>query len=245
MRVLMVISYDGTNYNGWQKQDNALGIEEVLNQHLSDLFQSPIEIIGASRTDSGVHALCNIAVFDVETKMEATRVASALNQRLPQDIRIMHSEQVEDDFHPRYCQCEKTYEYSIYNRSINNPIGRQYSYFVYFNLDIDEMKRAASYLIGEHDFASFCSARSQVKTTTRTVHEISIEREGDYILIRIRGNGFLYNMVRIIVGTLLQIGRGKRRADEMLDILNACDRAKAGPTAPAHGLTLVDISYLE
>lgn len=244
-RVRLIISYDGTNYCGWQVQINGITVEEIINRELSNLLGEEITVIGASRTDSGVHAIGNVAVFDTETKIPAEKISFALNQRLPDDIRIQKSEEVSADFHPRYCDSTKTYEYKILNRKFPDPLNRLYTYFVYMPLDVKKMKMAAEYLVGEHDFASFCSAGSQVKTTTRIIYALDITKERDMINIRISGNGFLYNMVRIIVGTLLKVGLGVYPPEHVKEILEAKDRYQAGPKAPARGLTLVGIEYKE
>lgn len=242
-RVKLTVAYDGTNYCGWQVQPNGITVQEVLNQCLSELTGENIETIGASRTDAGVHALGNVAVFDTEMRMPGDKFSFALNQRLPEDIRIQKSEEVDADFHPRYVKSQKTYEYRILNCRFPIPTERFYSHFTYIPLDVDKMKEAASYLIGEHDFKSFCGTGAQVKTTVRTVKEIQIEKSGDRITIRITGEGFLYNMVRIIAGTLMDIGGGLYPPEKMKEILEAKDRKKAGPTAPARGLTLMKIQY--
>lgn len=239
----MIISYDGTNYCGWQIQINGITVEEVINRELSSLLGEKIAVIGASRTDSGVHAIGNVAVFDTETRIPAEKISFALNQRLPDDIRIQKSEEVAEDFHPRYCNSTKTYEYKILNRNFPDPLNRLYTHFVYMPLNVEKMKEAADYIVGEHDFASFCSAGSQVKTTTRTVYTLDVTKENDIINIRISGNGFLYNMVRIIVGTLLKVGLGVYPPEHVKEIIEAKDRYQAGPKAPAKGLTLVGIEY--
>lgn len=244
-RVRLVISYDGTNYCGWQVQANGITVEEIINRELSNLLGETIAVIGASRTDSGVHAIGNVAVFDTETKIPPEKISFALNQRLPEDIRIQKSEEVSADFHPRYCDSTKTYEYKILNRRFPDPLNRLYTYFVYMPLDIEKMQKAASFFVGEHDFTSFCSAGSQVKTTIRTVYRLDITKEKDIISIQISGNGFLYNMVRIIVGTLIKVGLGIYPPEHVKGILEAKDRYKAGPKAPARGLTLVGIEYNE
>lgn len=242
-RVKLTVAYDGTNYCGWQVQPNGITVQEVLNQCLSEFTGENIETIGASRTDAGVHALGNVAIFDTEMRMPGDKFSFALNQRLPEDIRIQKSEEVDADFHPRYVKSQKTYEYRILNCRFPIPTERFYSHFTYIPLDVDKMKEAASYLIGEHDFKSFCGTGAQVKTTVRTVKEIQIEKSGDRITIRITGEGFLYNMVRIIAGTLMDIGGGLYPPEKMKEILEAKDRKKAGPTAPARGLTLMKIQY--
>jgi tRNA pseudouridine38-40 synthase len=243
-RIKLVVAYDGTNYCGWQVQNNGITIEEVLNKTISDLVHEDIKVIGASRTDSGVHALGNVAVFDTQSKIPGDRFSFALNQRLPEDIRIQESCQVAEDFHPRYCDTIKTYEYKILNRRFDMPVERLYSTFVYYPLDVEKMQKAAKVLVGEHDFKSFCSTRSQVENTVRTITDISVDKAGDMVYIRVSGTGFLYNMVRIIVGTLMKIGLGIWPEDCMPGILAACDRTKAGPKAEAKGLTLVNIQYL-
>ena len=244
MRVKLIVAYDGTNYCGWQIQDNGVTIEEILNKELSNLLKEDIHVIGASRTDSGVHALGNVAVFDTETRIPAEKISFALNQRLPDDIRIQNSCQVKDDFHPRFCDTIKTYEYKIWNNRFPNPVVRLYSKFVYYNLDIEKMEKAAQYLIGEHDFKSFCSTRTQVENTVREVTDINFRKEGNMIIMQIKGYGFLYNMVRIIMGSLLKVGMGMYEPEYVEKILEARDRSTAGPKAEACGLTLVGIEYL-
>ena len=269
-RIMLTIAYDGTDYVGWQMQPNGIAVEQVINKALSELLKEDIIIAGASRTDSGVHADGNVAVFDTETRIPADKICFALNQRLPKDIVCTSSCEVKPDFHPRHADCTKTYEYTIYNAVHPDPIKRRYSYFVYVPLDIDAMRQAAEYLKGEHDFASFCSAHAQVKTTVRNIYSLDInqgdgsliEKENNEdkkeateidgpqriyishdIRIRISGNGFLYNMVRIIVGTLVKVGYHFYPPEYVKTILDACDRTKAGPKAPAEGLKLVKIEY--
>lgn len=242
-RVLLIVAYDGTKYAGWQIQPNAITIEEVLNRHLSQLLNEEIKVTGASRTDSGVHALGNIAVFCTKARIPADKISFALNQRLPEDIRIQASREVAMEFHPRHCQCKKTYEYLIYNHTFPMPCYRFNSHFVHAKLDLGKMQEAAGYLIGTHDFKSFCSVHTQVQDTTRTIHDILITKVNNMISIRISGNGFLYNMVRIIVGTLFLVGQNQMEPEVVQTILEKKDRSAAGPTAPAKGLTLVQIEY--
>ena len=242
-RIKLTIAYDGTNYCGWQIQPNGITIEEVINKALTKLTGENIQVIGASRTDSGVHALGNVAVFDTETTIPAEKIAMALNQRLPEDIVVVQSEEVDADFHPRYCDCSKTYEYHIINTRIPIPTQRLTNYFVSYELNLEHMRQAASDLIGEHDFVSFCNVRTDVENTVRTITALDILTEGNHITIRITGDGFLYNMVRIIVGTLIRVGRGFYAPEKVKEILEAKDRKAAGVTAPAHGLMLVEINY--
>lgn len=267
-RVMLTIAYDGTFYCGWQIQPGQKTIEGVLNRCISGLTGETVEVIGASRTDSGVHAMGNVAVFDTESLIPAEKFSYALNQRLPEDIRIQRSEEVFADFHPRHCESRKTYEYRIYNASFAMPVKRLYSYFTYVPLDVARMRRAAAYLVGEHDFKSFCSVDTQAQTTVRHVDSVEVweenaagirnaadgepvytdgreaVRHGREIVIRVTGRGFLYNMVRIIAGTLMEVGRGKIEPERVQDILAACDRQAAGPTAPACGLTLIGYEFL-
>ena len=279
-RILLRVAYDGTNYHGWQVQPNAKTIEGELNRVLTQLTGEEIQVTGASRTDAGVHALGNVAVFDTVSKIPAEKFSYALNQRLPEDIVIQASLQVADDFHPRHCDCRKTYEYDILNRTFPLPAYRNTAYFLYGDLDLDAMRKACQAFLGEHDFASFCAAGAQVQTTVRTIYSLEVleqplavtgrgskpasevtgadpicqptetaaveqsQRSPERLMtIRVRGNGFLYNMVRIIAGTLVEVGKGHIRPEEIEGIIAACDRAKAGPTAPARGLRLVEIKY--
>ena len=242
-RVRMVVAYDGTAYRGWQLQPNGVTIEEVLNRELTALLKEPIAVIGASRTDSGVHARGNVAVFDTENRMPADKICFALNQRLPEDIRVQTSEEVPAEWHPRKANCTKTYEYKVLNRKISMPLERLYAHFCYFNLDLNKMREAAAYLVGEHDFKSFCTVRTQAEETVRTIYSLDITKQDDMITIRISGSGFLYNMVRIIAGTLLEVGMGAYPPEHMEEILDARDRQAAGRTAPARGLTLVSMEY--
>lgn len=237
-RIMLTVAYDGTDYHGWQYQPGVATIEGELNRHLSQLLQEEITVIGASRTDTGVHGLCNLAVFDTGTQIPPEKLSYALNRRLPEEIRIRCSREVDPDFHPRKCSGRKTYEYRIWNDGFENPLLRRYAHFTYQMLDVEKMKEAAACLIGEHDFASFCAAGSTARTTVRTIYDLQVERQGKLIVIRVTGNGFLYNMVRIIAGTLMEVGRGRREPRWVEEVLQARDRTAAGPTAPAKGLVL-------
>lgn len=243
-RIRMTVAYDGTNYHGWQLQNNGITIEAELNRCLTDLLGEEIRVIGASRTDAGVHALGNVAVFDMTGRMPGNKIAYALNQRLPEDIRIQKSEEVDGDWHPRRRESRKTYEYRIYRGEFPMPVKRLYSYFVYTPLDVGRMREAAAYLEGEHDFKSFCQTGAQVESTVRTIHSLWVEEQDSDLVVRVCGSGFLYNMVRIMAGTLVEVGQGKREPESMREILGALDREAAGPTAPAHGLTLVKYEFM-
>ena len=242
-RVMLIVAYEGTAYHGWQVQPGKITIESVLNEKLSELLGERIVVIGASRTDSGVHSLGNVAVFDTDTKMPADKISYALNQRLPEDIVIQESRQVPMDFHPRKCKSKKTYEYRILNRKFPVPTLRRDTYFYYRTLDLARMQQGADYLVGIHDFKSFCSVHTQATNTVREVYACQVRKQGDVITIQIIGAGFLYNMVRIIAGTLIQVGIGELEPEEVASILNRRERTAAGPTAPAHGLTMVGIDF--
>ena len=276
-RVLLKIAYDGAAFCGFQVQPNGITVQEVVNRALSDLTGEDIHTIGASRTDAGVHARGNAAVFDTEMRMDASKFAGALTVRLPEDIRIVGSEEVPADFHPRHTDTVKTYEYHFLNSHYPDPTRRLYSLFCYYHLDSGAMRQALSALTGTHDFRSFQSSNETRpdKNTVRTIYSAelfcedeshvstgsgegekkqhanernhfsgdSTDRYHGLMTIRLTGNGFLYNMVRIIAGTVIDIGRGKIPADSMPDIIKARNRAAAGQTAPAHGLTLVDIQF--
>lgn len=242
-RIKLTVAYDGTNYCGWQIQPNGITVEEVLNRELSALTKTKVTVIGASRTDSGVHARGNVAVFDTDSPIPPDRIAYALNRRMPEDIVVIRSEEVPADWHPRYQNSVKTYEYHILNSKMPDPTKRHTTYFVSYHLDIQKMREATAYIVGEHDFASFCNIHTDVEDTVRTIYELAIEKNGEEWTIRIRGNGFLYNMVRIIVGTLLRVGRGFYTPEQVKEILEAKDRKSAGVTAPPQGLMLMQIEY--
>ncbi len=288
-RIKLTIAYDGTNYVGWQIQKNGLAVEQVINEHLSRLLKEHIVIIGASRTDSGVHARGNVAIFDTDTRIPAEKISYALNQSLPDDIRIVRSEEAAADFHPRYANCRKTYQYNILNCRYNVPTLRLYNDYVYYYLNIEKMRKASEYLIGEHDFTAFSSSGGQQKTSVRTIYDITItadpidrllssaasdnlqiSEENDnaglaagmamtidsreqnnrnycpkLVHIEVSGNGFLYNMVRIIAGTLEKVGMGVYPPEHVKEILDSCDRRLSAPKASARGLTLLGIDYLD
>ena len=271
-RIMLSVAFDGTNYSGWQIQPNKETIEGVLNRELSRLLNEEIKVVGASRTDSGVHAEGAVCVFDTESKIPGDKFSYAINQTLPEDIRIRNSKEVDITFHPRTVNSRKTYRYRIRHDEFPNPLDARYSYHVYTKLDIEAMRRACEFIKGKHDFKSFCSVHTDVDTTVRTVYDVHIDvtpdkkllqmsglmksagesgamRSGgesaagrirpEIIDIYVTGNGFLYNMVRIIAGTLIEVGQGKIKPEEIPAIIEACDREKAGPTAPAKGLTLI------
>ena len=244
-RIKLIVAYDGTNYCGWQVQPKGVSIQSVLQQHIEELTGEKIMLTGASRTDSGVHALGQVAVFDTKKIWPAERFVPALNQRLPKDIVIQFAEEVEPDFHPRYQNTVKTYEYRILNSRVPVPTERMSSYFVPQKLDVEAMREAAEEILGKHDFHNFSSTKTKVKDTVRTITDISLKKEGDMIYLRITGDGFLYNMVRIIVGGLLKVGFHKKTKEDSRRSLESEERYVVGSTAPPQGLTLVNIEYLE
>lgn len=243
-RIKLTVSYDGTDYCGWQVQNNGPTVEGELNRAISDLTGKPVAVTGASRTDAGVHARGNVAVFDTDSPIPPERMKYALNVRLPEDIVVVGSEEVPGDWHPRHCDSVKTYEYRILNSEFPDPVRRREMWHVSFELDIEKMRQAACCLIGEHDFKSFCSAQTSVKDTVRTIYDINVEQEAETLIIRVTGSGFLYNMVRIIAGTLVGVGRGIFSPEDIRMMLDAKNREKAGMTAPPQGLTLIGIKYL-
>lgn len=242
-RIKLTVAYDGTNYCGWQIQPNGITIEEVLNKAITALTETKTVVIGASRTDAGVHALGNVAVFDTESRIPAERFSYALNQRLPRDILVVESEEVALDWHPRYQDSLKTYEYHIINSRVQMPTQRLYNCFVSFPLDVERMREGAACLLGEHDFASFCCIRTNAKTTVRTITDLQIYQRGEEIIIHVTGNGFLYNMVRIIAGILIRVGRGFYEPEKVKELLDGRERTREAVTAPAQGLFLVEVAY--
>lgn len=241
-RILLTVAYDGTDFCGWQTQPGKRTVEGELNKALTEMTGKEIAVIGASRTDSGVHGKGNLACFDYDGPVPADRFYLALNTYLPDDIRVRASEEVKADFHPRHCNSKKTYEYTYYCDAVPMPTERRFAAYTFVKPDIEAMNRAAAYLVGEHDFKSFCCVRTQAESTVRRIISIDVfARDENHVVIRVTGNGFLYNMVRIIAGTLLEVGAGRYEPEIVREMLNATDRCAAGKTAPPEGLTLVRI----
>ena len=241
--IKLIIEYDGTNYYGWQKQNDKVTIQGTLEEAVRNLTKEENEVIGCSRTDSGVHARGFVASFKTESTVPPHKFREAINYRLPDDIVVLSSEEVSEDFHPRYLAKGKTYEYTIYNNLVPTALNRTFSYHYKYPLDIEAMKDACQFFKGTHDFKAFRSEGSSVKTTVRTIYDLNIKIEGDFIKISVSGDGFLYNMVRIIVGTLINVGRGKTDATSILEIINKKDRSLAGDCVPPYGLFLKEVYY--
>lgn len=243
MRILIRISYDGSGYFGWQRQEGFISVQQKVEEALSALLKQNISIRGSSRTDTGVHAMAQGAVFKADTTIPMDKLPYAVNSFLPNDIVVWDAVEVNENFHPQYSVTDKTYEYIIQNSKFRDPKLYNYTDFVAYSLDLQLMKEACKYFIGEHDFKAFCASGAQSKTTVRTIYELTADRQGDIVTIKVRGNGFLYNMVRIIVGTLVEVGRGKIKPQQVYDIICSKDRTNAGKTMSPKGLTLMEVNY--
>ncbi len=241
--IKLTIEYDGTDFNGWQIQPNQRTIQDEIQKAVKIMCRQDIKIYGAGRTDAGVHAKGQVANFHISSHISCNRFAPALNSILPKDIVIKKSIEVDKGFHSRYSAVAKEYKYIIYNDTTRSSILRNYSYYVNYNLDIQKMQRASKTLIGTYDFKTFMSSGSSIGDTVRTIYSLNIESEKNIIEITIKGNGFLYNMVRIIVGTLIDIARGKIQEKAIKNILYSKNRETAGHTAPAQGLYLQQVFY--
>ena len=244
MNYKLTIQYDGSRYDGWQRQGNTDNtIQGKIESVLSRLAGESVEIHGAGRTDAGVHAEGQVASVKLSGKRPAAEVMAYLNQYLPEDIAVVDVQEADERFHARLTAVGKVYRYDIRLGSTPNVFRRKYQYRVEQPLDVAAMKKAAEYLTGTHDYRAFCSNKRYKKSTVRTVTAIEIAVNGADVSITFRGDGFLYNMVRILTGTLLEVGLGERKAEDMLSILESLDRTQAGKTAPAQGLTLVQVEY--
>ena len=240
----LTLCYDGTKYKGWQRQGNTDNtIQAKLETLLSRLLGSPVEISGSGRTDAGVHAYCQVCSFRADTEMSAEDILSALRRYLPEDIGAVSLTKAPPDFHARLSCREKSYLYRIWNSDAPNVFSRRYTYTFPDALNISEMRRAAALMLGRHDFTSFCANKHMKKSAVRELRSIEIYRHEEELRILLTGDGFLYNMVRIIVGTLIEVGMGAKSADSIPDILQSKDRSRAGFTAPAQGLALYEVKY--
>jgi len=240
--IKLTLAYDGTNYHGFQIQQNAVTIQEELEKAIAKIFAQAVRVTAAGRTDAGVHALGQVVNFFVETKIPCERIPYALNSVLPADIVVTSAEEVPADFHARYSAKSKVYRYTVDHAPFPRVLTRHYAYHFPYRLDLDSMQRAASTLLGQKDFCTFMASGSSVKSTVRTIMALDLIDQDDYLTITIEADGFLYNMVRIITGTLLEVGLGKRHYD-LTPVLEARNRSAAGWTAPAHGLIMQKVKY--
>lgn len=244
MNYRLTLQYDGTKLNGWQKQGNTeQTVQGKLERILARLYGEEIGVHGSGRTDAGVHALSQTANFHAPECFPEQEIQKQLNRYLPEDIRVISVSKAGERFHARLSACAKTYEYRIDNGAVADVFQRRYAMREEAPLNLPAMREAAAYLTGTHDFKSFCANKRMKKSTVRTISQISITQKGGIVTLRFYGNGFLYHMVRILSGTLIEVGRGSRNAQEMLEILAAKDRMAAGFTAPAQGLFLVGAEY--
>lgn len=242
-KIKLIVSYDGTRYHGWQRQDDVISIQEELEKACKQLFKQDIEIQGAGRTDAGVHALGQCATFMVDTAVPMKRVPLVLNRILPPDIVVTSAQVVSDKFHVRHSAKNKTYKYQIMNADYPTPQLRNYADFVHIPLDVEAMNQGAQYFVGHHDFVAFCASRNTKKTTTRTIQYATVTRNEQMVTFEVCGNGFLYNMVRIMVGTLIEVGIGKIEPADVRRIMLSKNRQNAGKTVPACGLTMCRVEY--
>lgn len=243
MRVKIIIEYDGTNYAGWQRQDNAIAVQQKIEEAVFEITGQRAVVTGAGRTDAGVHALGQVAHFDTTATIPPEKWAYALNTKLPEDIRIRSSMKVDPEFHSTLHAEKKHYRYSIYNAPHTSPTRRLYAASVFYPLDEKLMQAAADVFPGEHDFSAFAAAGSDIKTTVRRVYSAKVTRNGDMLYFDVVGNGFLYNMVRIMAGTIIEVGYGKLAKTDVENALRSGERSNAGYTAPACGLTMVEVYY--
>ena len=242
-RIHMIVEYDGTDYAGWQRQSNAMTVQEKLEIALRRLTGEEIVIAGASRTDAGVHAMGQSAHFDTESRIPADKFSYALNTMLPPDIRVVHSHEVSPEFHSRFSTRGKRYRYLFHAAPHACAIGRNTHAHVIYPLDAELMHKEAQDLVGEHDFAAFAASGSVVKDTVRKIYRADVTRSSSEICLTVEGSGFLYNMVRIIAGTLIGVGSGKLEPGAFKRAIETKDRLDLGITAPAHGLTLMEVFY--
>lgn len=242
--ILITMMYDGSHFHGWQIQENAVTVQEVFQKALFNVINEKADIKGCSRTDSGVHANMYCVSFKTEHSIPCKRLVAALNRYLPKSVAVTDAKEVNDDFHARYSCKGKEYIYKIWNDEIRNPFLDGYVFHYWYKLDVEIMERAAKYFLGKHDFTSFCTLDNREKGDfTRTISNISVTRNNSMVTITVEADGFLYNMVRIIVGTLIRVAQGKILPEQIPDIINALDRSKAGPTAAPQGLYLNRVKY--
>ena len=242
-RIRTIIAYDGTDYVGWQTQPNGVAVQEVIEKAILEVTGEQTALQGSGRTDSGVHARAQVAHFDTGARMAADKFATALNPHRPADIRVLYSEEVSPDFHARFSAKEKQYRYFVQTGAHADVFARKYALHAYMPLDLDLMNEAAALVVGTHDFSAFMSTGREVETAVRTLSLSRWEKQGKFLVYTVQGNGFLYNMVRILVGTMVGMGNGRIPKDSMEKALASLSRKDAGPTAPPHGLVLWRVKY--
>lgn len=243
--IKLTIEYDGKEYNGWQKQPNKLNIQGEIEKAIYNITGEKVDLYASGRTDAGVHSLGQVANFKTESKIPISKMAIAINSQVKNSIRVVRAEEVDERFHSRYCCKKKTYRYVINNSPFGSSVYRNLEYHMPVKLAVDKMKQAISYFEGEHDFKAFKSSGTSSKSSVRTIYKAVLKQERERIIIELTGNGFLYNMVRIIAGTLVDVGLGKINPEDIPDIIEKGDRTKAGKTLPPHGLFLVSVEYEE
>ncbi|MBS5854916.1 MAG: tRNA pseudouridine(38-40) synthase TruA [Clostridia bacterium] len=241
--IKLTIEYDGKDFNGWQKQPNKLNIQGNIEKVISEITKEEIELIGSGRTDAGVHAIGQVANFKTNSNIPIEKFAIAINSRLKKSIIIKKAEEVPERFHSRYNCKKKTYRYIINNSDMGSAIYRNLEYNIKMPLNLENMKKASKYFEGEHDFSAFKASGTSSKSSVRTIYSADVKKENERIIIELTGNGFLYNMVRIISGTLVEVGLGKIRPEEIKDIIDSKNRQMAGKTLPPYGLYLVEVNY--
>ncbi len=241
--IRLTIEYDGKDFNGWQKQPNKLNIQGEIERAIEEITGEKVDLIASGRTDAGVHALAQMANFKTNSKLPVEKYPIALNTKLKKSIRIQKAEEVEENFHSRYHCKQKTYRYVINNSEQGSSIYRNLEYFIPNKLDVEKMQEAVKYFEGEHDFRAFKASGTSSKSSVRTIYKAKVEKQGDRIVIELTGNGFLYNMVRIIAGTLVDVGLRKIKPDEIPEIIENGERSRAGKTLPPQGLYLVKVEY--
>ena len=243
MNIKIILAFDGTNYHGWQEQENASTIQGELLQAIKSVMGDVQGVTGVSRTDSGVHAHYFVANFRTQKDIPLSNIKKAINSHLPHDIRVLDAQRADDDFNARFDCKNKTYIYRICNSEVQSPFERLYSWHFPHKLDISKMQEAAGYFVGEKDFSAFCASGEQREGKVRTINSLTISKESDIVTIEVNADGFLYNMVRIIAGTLIEIGIGRYEPRDVKAIIEACDRTKSGQTAPSCGLFLKKAYY--
>lgn len=243
MNCKLIVEYDGTAYAGWQRQDNAVAVQQRLEEAIEQALGIKVSCTASGRTDAGVHAAGQCVNFKADTVIPPEKLSYVINRYLPADIRVLSSCAVRDDFNARFMAVAKTYRYSVYTSKHGSPLHARTHYCINYRPDVEKMRAAASYIVGTHDFSAFCASGSSAKTTVRTVYSVDVEENGDVITITVRGNGFLYNMVRIIAGTLIAVGNDKLEPAEVEKIVAGAPRKSAGATAPPHGLCLMNVEY--